>query len=110
MKLVGSSLVTPLTPPMYYTDTTGVTRILRPADLRPDPARGLPGLTSRDLPRGHMFDGVEYPCAARLELEEAEEKKRSKEEMKKRRQDFAFRVGDELARARRELLVDDMGF
>ncbi|KAL1755218.1 hypothetical protein FB107DRAFT_262627 [Schizophyllum commune] len=71
--LVGSSLVTPLTPPMYYTDTTGVTRILRPADLRPDPARGLPGLTSRDLPRGHMFDGVEYPCAARLELEEAEE-------------------------------------
>lgn len=70
---VPNTLVTPLTPPMYYTDPTGVTRILRPVDLRPDPARGLPGILSRDLPRGHMLEGIEYPCMARLELEEAEE-------------------------------------
>ena len=94
---------------LHHADILQGSFYVRNIMIQPGPLTAPPAERSFETPSFRIIDygrGTSWDW----ELEEAEEKKRSKEEMKKRRQDFAFRVGDELARARRELLVDDMGF
>ena len=58
-----------------------------------------------DYGRGKSWDWELGAQAARKESA-----KLSQTDMRNRRQDFAYRVMTEVTQARRELLVDDMGF
>ena len=78
---------------------------LRNIMIQPGPLTKPPRERSLDTPSFRIIDfgrGMSWAW----ELEE----KTNQSELDRRRHNFAFMVGDEVARARRELLVDDLGF